>query len=79
MNQTNSVPRPFGIVFTNGRVAITKDLIFGLSVLSEDGWMPLSNLDHQEVKMVHRLVDYNPTFPWQAELNALLADSEHKI
>jgi len=57
------MPNPLGNVFTNGRVSLTKCLIFGLSVLSQDGWVPWSELDEQDRDLVRRLLDHNPTCP----------------
>lgn len=59
-------------VWENGRVAVTKDLIFGLCVMGETGWIPVSNLDMDDRKMVRDLVDFNPSFPFKEELNKLL-------
>jgi hypothetical protein len=50
-------------VFTNGRVALATDLIFGVIVLSEDGWLPFASLDAFDKEIVRRLLDWNPTCP----------------
>lgn len=54
-----------GTTFTNGRVSLTHDLIFGLCVLGEDGWVPWSDLDEDDKKLVQRLLDHCPTCPTQ--------------
>lgn len=59
-------------VFTNGNIAFTKDLVFGLCVMAEQGWMPLSQLDDEDVKLCVRLLDSNPTFPFKQELDDFL-------
>ena len=59
-------------VFTNEKVSITKCIVFGLSVLSEDGnWYPLDQLDKEDFLMVDGLIDNNPTFPWKSELQTI--------
>ncbi len=50
-------------IFTNGKVALTDDLIFGVSVLTEDGWIPISDLDPEDLKKVQVLLDWNPACP----------------
>lgn len=37
-----------------GRIALTKDLIFGLCVIEEGGWIPLSDLDDDALDLVWR-------------------------
>lgn len=59
-------------LFTNGNITIAEDLIFGLSVLTDHGWCPLSELDKDDLNLVVRLIDNNPTFPWKEELSTLL-------
>ncbi len=54
--------------WTNGVVSITKDFIFGLSVLAEQGWTPLTVLDLPDRVFVRELVDNNTSFPWKDEL-----------
>lgn len=54
-----------GVVWTNGVVSLTSDLIFGVSVMTEDGWCPLSSLDAEDLAMVKRLVDNNPSCPFK--------------
>ena len=59
------------ITWTNGVVTLTKDLVFGLSVLSDKGWIPLYECDKQEVDLIKKLVDNNPSFPknWEWPTN----------
>jgi hypothetical protein len=58
--------------FTNGRVALTNDLVFGLSVLSQDGWVPFRFLEEPDKELVRRLLAHNPTCPraWRDEIYA---------
>jgi hypothetical protein len=60
--------KAMNITWTNGAIALTKDLIFGVSVLAESGWTPLSTLDKEDLALVRRLVDGNPSCPWLMEL-----------
>jgi hypothetical protein len=52
-----------GTVWSNGQVALTKCLVFGLSVYTEDGWQPWKYLAEEEKELVRRLVDWSPIFP----------------
>jgi hypothetical protein len=52
------------ITWTNGKIALTKDCIFGVSVKTETGWLPLSALDADDLGTVVKLIDYNPSCPW---------------
>lgn len=63
-------------VFNNGKIAVSKDLVFGLSVLVQDDsgeidWVPLEFAKPELVVQVHNALDNNPTFPWWDELNRL--------
>ena len=49
--------------FTNGYVTLADDLVFGVVVLAEHGWHPVSELSSQDVRNVIRLLDNNPTCP----------------
>ncbi len=51
--------------WTNGRVSLTSDLVFGVSVLTESGWMPLTYLEPDEVEFIRKLVDHDPTCPFE--------------
>ena len=47
-------------------------MIFGLTVLSEDGnWLPINQLSKEDFSLVEKLIDNNPTFPWKEELNQI--------
>ena len=53
--------------YTNGKVAFTKCLVFGLCVFTEDEkgiqeWVPFSSLDDEDKKMVRAAADWNPIF-----------------
>lgn len=50
-------------VFTNGRITLAKDLIFGVVVLSEDGWLPVSELSDEDKAVCRKALDNNPTCP----------------
>lgn len=52
-----------GTVFTNGRVSLSYCLIFGLNVMSEEGWVPWDDLDGDDRRVVRRALDHNPTCP----------------
>ena len=56
------------VTWTNNRVALTNDLIFGVSVFTESGWLPLSLLGAEDVEVVRALVNHNPSCPWLEEL-----------
>ena len=58
----------YGVVWENGRIALTKDLIFGLCVMGEDGWVPFSDLDDPELELVWRLYDHTPGCPFKDDL-----------
>lgn len=55
-------------VWTNNRVALTKDLIFGVAVMTEEGWQALIHLSLEDVDMVIREVDGNKSCPFLDEL-----------
>jgi len=57
------------ITWTNGQVTLIKDLIFGVSVLGEEGWVPLSELNDDDKALVTRLVDHNPSCPFLEHLS----------
>lgn len=55
-------------LFNNGHVAISKDLIFGLSVYTENGFVPLSEGDEEQVEHVAGLIRKGTlAFPWWKE------------
>lgn len=56
------------VTWENGRVALSKDLIFGLVVMTEDGWWPVNQLDSSDRELVWRLVDHAPGMPFMSEL-----------
>ena len=57
-----------GVTWTNGVVSLTSDLIFGVSVLTENGWMPISQLDKLDLAYVCKLVDHNLNCPFFQDL-----------
>lgn len=70
MNTQQPIP---GVTWTNGRVALAKDLVFGLVVMTENGWFPVDQLDADDVSVVWDAVDFNPGFPFKDELAAIRA------
>ncbi|MBW2190114.1 MAG: hypothetical protein JRG93_11100 [Deltaproteobacteria bacterium] len=50
-------------VFTNGRVSLTRCPVFGVSVMTEDGWVPISELSEGDLEIVRDALDRNPTCP----------------
>jgi len=56
---------PPNVTWTNGNISLTSDLIFGISVLSEDGWVPISELDEDDLAIVRLLVGNNPSCPFR--------------
>jgi hypothetical protein len=60
-------------LYNNGKVAISKDLIFGLSVYTEDGWIPLARLSQDDLHATRVLIDMDPlcSFLWKEEFSAL--------
>lgn len=56
------------VTFTNGRIALTKDLIFGVCAYGEydDGsreWIPVSDMTLEQLEITLRAIDNNPTCP----------------
>lgn len=65
--------------WTNGRVSLTKDLIFGVSVLAEQGrWVPLSRLSLDDLLVVHTACDHNTSNPYQGELDLLIQKAQQE-
>ncbi len=58
----------YGVVWENGRIALTKDLIFGLVVMTEDGWWPVNQLDAEDREMVWGLAGNHPGMPFRDDL-----------
>lgn len=64
-------------VFNNGKIALTKHLVFGLCVFCElpNGnldWVPMEFMDKEDFDLSLRLLDNNPTFPWKKELDDVI-------
>lgn len=64
----NMTSKPNAVTWTNGIVSMTSDLIFGVSVLAETGWIPLSDLNTPDIEYVRSLVDRNPSCPFLTQL-----------
>jgi hypothetical protein len=56
--------------WTNGHVSLTRDLIFGLCVLTTNGWLAIAELTAAELQLVQELVSHDPAFPWTETLYA---------
>lgn len=65
-------------VFTNGKVTLQHNIMFGgLCVLSDSGeWLPIAYLDPDEIKLVVTLAGKNPTNPYQADIDAFARDMQ---
>lgn len=50
-------------VFTDGKIALGRDLVFGVVVLTESGWMPVSDLDTEDKATCRELLGNNPACP----------------
>lgn len=62
--------------FTNGRISITKDLIFGISVLVQyddtlTAWIPITDLEIEDLDSVLEAIDNNPTCPYTQDIRDL--------
>ena len=64
-------------VWTNNQISMTKCMVFGLCVLSENGWEPVDNLDLDDLDTVIQLIDANPSFPWASELADIAKKATH--
>jgi hypothetical protein len=58
-------------VWTNNRVALGKDLVFGAVVLTETGWEPLDFLAPEDLEIVWRAVDHNTSCPYLDDFKRL--------
>lgn len=58
----------YGVTWENGRVALSKDLVFGLVVMTEDGWFPVNHLDAEDREMVWGLAGNHPGMPFRDDL-----------
>ncbi len=71
---SQNTPRAMpGVTWTNGNVAIAKDIVFGLCVMSEQGWYPFNMLDKADRRIVLRAIDWNPSCIYLQELQELNA------
>lgn len=62
-------------LYNNGRCAISKDLIFGLSVWNGTQFYPLSKLDHEDLVTVHAAIDGDPLFMWKTDFDRLMENA----
>jgi hypothetical protein len=51
------------IIFTNGVVSLSTDLVFGPCVLNDLGWFPIDQLCEEDIEIVLNALDNNPTCP----------------
>ena len=51
-------------LYNNGKVAISKDLIFGLCVYTTSSWQLISSLTKEEISSVRNLINGDPLFLW---------------
>ena len=56
-------------LYNNGKIAISKDLVFGIMVHTNLGWQAIYNLDSKELATVNRAIDGDPLFLWKEELS----------
>jgi hypothetical protein len=56
------------MTWTNGVISLYKDIVFGVCVLTDDGWVPFSSGSEADKNNVRRLVDYAPSCPFKAEI-----------
>jgi hypothetical protein len=49
--------------YTNGRITLGMDLIFGLVILTEDEWVPFKDLDSEDKAIVRTATDHSNIFP----------------
>lgn len=63
--------------WTNGKVSLTKDMIFGVSVLGTWGWVPIYQIGISDIERVIRLVDNNPSCPFLSELSTQLEEARN--
>lgn len=69
---TQTKPRVMpGVTWTNNKVAIAKDLIFGVCVLSDQGWKPFDMLDQADRTKVLHLIDWNASCMYLQDLQEL--------
>jgi hypothetical protein len=47
-------------VWTNGKISLGNDLIFGPVVLTEEGWHPVDDVDDSGLELILKLIDNNP-------------------
>lgn len=70
--QNHEPVRLTGVTWTSGKVTLTQDLIFGLCLLSDAGWVPLSDLDEFDRDKIVKLVDNDASCPFWKDLQPTL-------
>ncbi len=66
-------------IFNNGFIAVTKDLIFGLSVWNGKQFIPLKEATQNELKHIISLIHKgNLSFPWENELTEIIQSFKNK-
>lgn len=68
---TTTIFRNKSALYNNGKVAITNDLIFGLSVWDGEVWVQLSidEVTKEDIEKIIELINGDPLFLWKDELN----------
>lgn len=59
------------VTWTNNNVAFTRDLIFGICVMTESGWHPVSHLDDVDFKLVMDEWDNDTGNPYADDLRGM--------
>lgn len=59
------------VVWTNGKIMFTRDVVFGLCVMSREGWYPLALLDNDDFSVVIDAWDNTPGNPYCDEISAM--------
>ena len=75
-NSTVLEPAGYGGKYLNQKIAIVKDLIFGLSVWTGDEWFPLSKADLSDLYFVHECINNDPLFLWYDDLNKIISEKK---
>ena len=60
------------ITYTNGKVALTKQFIFGVCVMSESGWFPIKDCSVSDLEMIIELIDFDPLCPYTEDIKKQL-------
>lgn len=64
--------------YTNGKVALTKQFIVGICVMSESGWFPIKDCSVTDLEMILELIDFDPLCPYTQDIRDQL-EAEKKL